>query len=684
MAHHRPEIYRELINCTADRSITILRGKGGLLTLAAPDPSGQSVSLSRGNDPIFSTVEILSEIKTAWTAGQPIALRGLGDGYVLSALAASPPALLLGRQQAVFVIESDARLVMAALMLHDYSGPQGPIRQHRFRWFIGPDWGAQFEKEFFSDPFLPFPLAQVGQGPNSNAIEPILRQIGAKLVEFDQRLADEARDIYSRIDAETFADLFSDQPSRPPRILLLTSRFTTVLQYSTRDAAEGFTSLGWQTRVLIEPSAHQSRMKQAMLREIVEFKPDLVFVIDHLRHEYEGILPDGLPFVCWIQDHLPNLCNPEVGSKIGLRDFILTGMGTRFIGDYHYPAHQIVDLPNLARIPQRPAAWVSDGLDLAYTSNWSKSTEEVVDDILSYASSPPQLRAIAQTACARILAVYERGESLATQLAIRQQIELAQHDCGLAIAEPRLVDTVVNLFWDRLNNHLYRHQALIWVADLAQRRGLKFGLFGRGWERHPVLSKYAMGFVKPGPELEEMVRRTKINLQIEPFACFTHPRLLSGLFAGGFFLVRDHPFNVLPSRLLNFLADHAGQAETMAQALVAVSPDKREELQSLLHACREMGEQADIVQMTRNWHRSGLIVPHAPALANLPDVTFTDPVTLQQKVERFLADANLRGCIGDSQRRDLQGRLSYSAGLNRACRRIEQLLRSERGSTRSN
>ena len=54
---------------------------------------------------------------------------------------------------------------------------------------------------------------------------------------------------------------------------------------------------------------------------IVEFKPDAVFVIDHLRSEYEDIVPVGLPFLCWIQDYLPKLRCNEAGASVGPRAF---------------------------------------------------------------------------------------------------------------------------------------------------------------------------------------------------------------------------------------------------------------------------------------------------------------------------------------------------------------------------
>ena len=48
-----------------------------------------------------------------------------------------------------------------------------------------------------------------------------------------------------------------------------------------------------------------------------------------------------------------------------------------------------------------------------------------------------------------------------------------------------------------------------------------------------------------GPDLEALTRRSKILLQLEPYACYTHQRMLDALLAGGFTLVRSHPINTL-------------------------------------------------------------------------------------------------------------------------------------------
>jgi hypothetical protein len=237
---------------------------------------------------------------------------------------------------------------------------------------------------------------------------------------------------------------------------------------------------------------------------------------------------------------------------------------------------------------------------------------------------------------------------------------------------------VVNLFWQKLNNHLFRQQSLQWVAELAQRRGWQFGLFGRGWEKHPQFAKFARGFVKPGADLENLVRSTRINLHLEPYACFTHPRLLNGLFAGGFFLVRDNPFNDLSVKLARFLSENFDPSvETSQDARRAIEPARRAELEAVLAQCAPLGEQADTVQWVRNWQRAGLLPDGRQPMPHLAEVAFADGATLEARIEQFTADAPLRRRIAEAQRNELESRLSYEAGLTRMCRRIGQLLKEE-------
>jgi hypothetical protein len=129
---------------------------------------------------------------------------------------------------------------------------------------------------------------------------------------------------------------------------------------------------------------------------------------------------------------------------------------------------------------------------------------------------------------------------------------------------------------------------------------------------------------------------------------------------------------------LNFVQKNLGSGiETVQQARAAVAPNQKPVLEALLKKCEPMSEQADPIGMARNWQRAGLIEAGQAKGPDWSQVAFRDSHELREKMARFLADEPSRHHTARSLRADLEARLSYEAGLKRACRRIEQLLRTE-------
>jgi hypothetical protein len=237
---------------------------------------------------------------------------------------------------------------------------------------------------------------------------------------------------------------------------------------------------------------------------------------------------------------------------------------------------------------------------------------------------------------------------------------------------------MVESIFDRLNNTLYRQQALGWAADVAKEFGLSFALYGRGWEKHPKFAQYAQGPVAPGAPLEELTRSVRLNLQVEPYACFTHARLLTGLFAGGFFIVRDHPFNHLSQELITFLHEHGCEDVTSnQQARQMIAPEHREALEAMLAKCHSMEEQGDCIELVQDWKRSRLLLPGAQALPRMSEILFRDRESLKTLVSRFLNDAEAREQIVYEQRLSTESRLSYTTGLRRVLREMSEKLSAE-------
>src|SRR4029450_13855633 len=93
---------------------------------------------------------------------------------------------------------------------------------------------------------------------------------------------------YSAMNASAWSDCFAAM-DRPLRILGITSRYTTFLQYSMRDWLSAFERLGPQTRLGTEQSDHEITGPVAFAEATADFQPDLVVCIDHFRKELGGL-----------------------------------------------------------------------------------------------------------------------------------------------------------------------------------------------------------------------------------------------------------------------------------------------------------------------------------------------------------------------------------------------------------
>jgi hypothetical protein len=260
-------------------------------------------------------------------------------------------------------------------------------------------------------------------------------------------------------------------------------------------------------------------------------------------------------------------------------------------------------------------------------------------------------------------------------------------ELGLALPADGF-DVLARWLTHPFNDALYRQQALGWAADVAEELGLTLALYGNGWEKHPRFAPFARGPVEYGEPLRRLTRRSRINLQIVPYLCL-HQRLLDGLMAGGFFLIRAHPADVAPAQLLHFLEaadgrllpsrdpgatseDGSGGASSSrpASPAHAVPHDLLERCRACL--CTTGGE--DVVAMVRAWQEAGQLCAGEGPLPMFEEVAFDSADALAAKVSFALESPLFRQTVVDAQRRSVAGRLSYDAGIRRVIGRIGALL----------
>jgi hypothetical protein len=705
LREHRPRLYATLVGSTTVSRYSIGSSASGHPTILYHADGGALRSLSPGNQPLAGLSATFASIKQLYQLGQPMALLGIGDGYLIKSCALHPPQFNFSSQQPVYLFEPDEQAVLAALMIHDYSGPAGPIEQERFAWCVGPDWLDQARELLVDEPHNPPPAFHVTQSAEPAALKQAIGGLLESLYPAYERARQELAAHCGGMTSAVLAQLFGENPPRRPRVLLITTRRSTVLQYSTRDTAEAFREMGWETHIVIEPKPHHVVTPLKLACVLRDFKPDLVFQIDHVRQEWGELIPRQLPFVCWIQDHMTHLASTQLGLTTSLRDFLLCGMPAMYVERYSYPKRQFLKMPKLTRMgchrsrysetcasapreTHRSASTPTCGTrlndaagDLVYVSTASTTPQQRVAEILDPRHCN-EAREILAVCCQRMIDTYAAGGTLPTIDSIRPLLQDSERATGQAIGTPAVRQQMLETLFDRLNNPLYRQQAIRWAANVAKRHGLTLALYGSGWDKNPEFAPFARGPVAYGEPLEQLTRTATFNLILEPTLHISHQRLLDALAAGGFCLIRQHPANLLFQELLNSLVRHVpDSARTIADVRAALPAGTSVEFDGLLLRCQEtFATHGDIVACVRDLQESRILLPREAMLPHLAEVAFDSEVELEQRVLDHLRDDSRRRRIVEAQRADIAGRLSYTAGMKRMIDWIGRLITEESSS----
>ena len=679
----RPAIYDELTRTPTRSRCQLVQLERGQLSIQQELPGAKPRVLSTSPDPAAALAHVMRQVEPHLARAAALSVCGFGDGYFIDAISRLPPPakpVAPGMQSALFLIEPDFEVITHCFMIHDLSGPAGAIRQERCLWFVGPDWRSKLERALATDLYLPGPAGLFGQGLRQTETISLARATFDAVSTLEDELARRVHETYAGFDRQTLLDVLGPTPSRKPRVVLLTSRFTTVLQYSTRDVARALEGLGWETRVFIEPTPWHATSDRALKRLLIDFKPDLVFSIDHLRRENPNLYPDELSYVCWIQDDLPNLTCAIAGRSIGRRDFVLCADELAFNLRYDYPLRQNIYVHKFTRVPDRPASWNSDGDDLAFVSNTSRLPRDIADEATASLRVAEDVRKLFRAACDRMIATYDAGGAFHAFLQVRRLLESLESEMNIPIESRDNREQLILFLFNHLNNALYRQQTLRWIADAADSLGLKLALYGNGWDAHPDFARFARGPVGYGEELERLTRATKINFQILPYSCL-HQRLLDGLVAGGFFLIRSHPLDISNVRLSRLVRERMpADVRTLADARRRLDDDARQTLEEILATNVEHLDPPpdDAIAYSRAASEKGLGYLY-DVLPRLEDVTFNNADEARKLIARYIADPCSRAAVAADQRRFVETYHTYAYGLRRVLARIHGLIAREEG-----
>ena len=607
--------------------------------------------------PPLAARQIVAKVYPTGHCTFPVCVAGLGYGWLwqqLYTLPISTPSLP-GHRPPLYLMVNDVRELHTILHLHDW---RTMLADDRAPLFVGPDAFEQLEQTFLTDTRIPWPKLAVTvdskcwpDGKNLDGLVQSLFANGAKRLNDLRAHHRPVSAIPSRIER-----------GEKLRILGITSRYTTFLQHSMRDWLDAFSRMGHTTRLIIEDADHQVLNNVEHAQACADFRPDLVVLIDHYRAEFNAI-PDDIPCVMWVQDHLPNIFNDKAGAAQTDRDFCL-GAGRLLLTTRHgYPADRFMTAPvtvNETRFaPRDISAMDLDrfGCDVSFVSHASTPADVIMREQLQQTTDAGTKRLLAD-AYDRLRAIYDADGCVSHPLRIRKLIEQSATVLSLGI-DPKQMPAVISLFTQRINNALFRHQALMWLVDA----GVDLRLYGRAWENHPQLGRFARGVADNHAALCTIYQASRINLQITPHGA-VHQRLFEGVAAGAFFLLRSQPVDEV-DELYRPLAAWCEREQIRDDADLRrrATPAVRAVLEQFqrMTGLDPLALEFPLTQEIRLSAEIGFELAAAGAIPQYDAVAFDSPRQLREKVRHYLASPEERQRVATAMRQRVLERYTYTA-----------------------
>lgn len=612
-----------------------------------------------------AAVEAMAKDEAASDRPVSVLLLGMGDGYALKALFDRPPNNGFGALATLHVMEPDLELFKAGLLLHDWSGAEGPIASRRVVLCAGAGWCDQWSDRLSREPGCPLPTQVLRLGLVEDAA---LASVQAVIDGINQDTAAAMQRIEAHYQALTdgqTAVALSGGAGRSPRILWLTSRFSNVVKYSSADAVDGFEDIGVRAKLLIEAEDHHQITSRFLVQAVDGFRPDAMMMINYLRSQFLNGLPKSLPVFSWLQDEVGDLMSSETGHTVDRRQFIGSCSPGFYAQQFGYPPRQMMYLDKLTRFPPESGR-VSQEPVVVFVSNAARTEQKLLDDLLSRCGPDTTTRKVLTSCCHWLFDRYKAGGCCYVPKELFPAIDEAVSSQGLELLPEAERRRLAMLVFNAVNNTLYRQQALRWVKCAAQTLGLTLELYGQDWDKNPEFKEHNCGYAAYGADLERITQRALFNLQIVPFNC-VHQRLLDGWAAGGFYLIRDHPSDRLNEDWQR-LFEQRPKGVMDTKAWRAALPEQDRAALDRAIAAREalmMDAGGDVLEQSRTICTDGY-VPGASLPPMLADVRFGDEASLLERMRHFMDNPEEKSRVLTEQRASLKLKgLRYSDGMRR-------------------
>ncbi|MBL1218430.1 MAG: hypothetical protein D8M59_13180 [Planctomycetes bacterium] len=626
---------------------------------------------------------------------RPYVIRGLWPAHLLRRVHAETIDLFNGYSPCIYVLEPMLDHLIAAMHAHDLTAV---LDDDRVVILVGSDLVRRLETilddetESVSLPKYNMALPS-GLSVSGETLDAMISDLDQKRTQRTVQLHQQAESVYAGRDrawwVHRFAQALNGDNGRPLRVLIPVSRYSTYVRHSAGQLSRALERLGCETQILTEPNSHCVLPASAYARAFVQWQPDLVCQIDHLRHESRGLIPLNVPHWCWVQDRLSHLFNPIAASKVNELEMVL-GLGADLLVRQHgYPANQCVPVLNgtdtqvYSPEPLPEEALRPHRCDIAYVCNHSEPAEELPNSLINTIANDEQERAFLVWVHDLLAGIInDTAHEPTSRIGRRRLLKIMQSE-----SKGRFTDDGLNQVYDffclPLFDRMYRHQALRWVIDYCEKNGRVLKLYGKGWENHQLTQPYACGEVENGRALRAVYQAAQVNLHVSSFGSL-HQRVFDGFASGGMVLCR------------RTVAD--ASYALFQQALRASNELGRRHFR--MHETKQFRHQWEQVHgagsSDRNpnrpfdlergpWHH--FLRPADPChfrsysqlAGSIEQITFRDEQTLGQQLDRLLDHAETRGRLVEPMRKRIVSALSIDVIAQYALTRYQRILHPEAG-----
>lgn len=403
---------------------------------------------------------------------------------------------------------------------------EGLLKDHRTVVLVGED---QF-RYFFAQSQARFPHRIISanmemlKGVLDHQLQVDEQQVARDKAQIETYYSDAKKEIDERI------------RQKKPRILFVTSYFTSVLKNHARNLRRSAEKMGLDTAIIMEQGSIFSLCHVDEYARLNSFRPDMIICIDHFRFEYQGY-PKEIIWVCWTQDPILDVMNPLTPAKLGNRDFVMSHFTTwQEFRDLGYPADRKMDAP----IPSNQEIYKPYSLTAEEKERYSCDiclvchASDVDAHIQRIIGGLPEDKreAIAFVYKRYQRKVYETGEPWYRRELFEQLIA----GTFQASSEMQWPDSFLKELADdmylRFNQRVFREALVDWLLDAGF---TNIRLWGNGWKKNPKYAPYAMGPAENGETLSKIYQASKIvvgnNVMTTAAA-----RAWETMLSGGFYL----------------------------------------------------------------------------------------------------------------------------------------------------